>query len=322
MTLSSDPPSVTKPIFCSPISQKRSPLYLPGIERPIRPQVSLANLTSFRVGGPAEWYVTPKSREEVQASLEWAQNHELPVTPLGAGSNLLISSQGISGLVIGTRYLRYSHFDSEMGQVTAGAGEPIARIAWRAAKRGWQGLEWAVGIPGTIGGAVVMNAGAHHSCVADYLVSALVLLPDGTIEEMTPEDLAYEYRTSKLQRDNRFVIQATFQLKPGSTKEAVMAATNRNLQQRTSTQPYDKPSCGSVFRNPPSHAAGWLIEQIGLKGYQIGDAQVAHRHANFIINCGKAKPEDIFRLICYVQEQVNHHWSVLLKPEVKMLGQF
>ncbi len=134
-------------------------------------------------------------------ALALSGNHSqgLPITLLGAGSNLLISDRGLPGLIIGTRRLRQAHFDLETGQVTVGAGEPIPRLAWRAAERGWQGLEWAVGIPGTVGGAVVMNAGAHGGCTADHLMSAQVLLPNGTTQILRPSDLRYRYRTSVLQ---------------------------------------------------------------------------------------------------------------------------
>ena len=295
---------------------------LPGTDCLIKSDISLANFTSLRVGGTAQWYVAPKNNEEIEATFAWYQHQDLALTFLGAGSNLLVSDRGLPGLVVSTRHLRHYHFDETTGIVVAGAGESIATLAWRAAKRGWQGLEWAVGIPGAVGGSVVMNAGAHGKSVSDLLVSALVVSPDGTIEQVKPEDLNYSYRTSSLQGDRRMVIQATFQLQPGYSRNEMMAISNRNLQQRKSSQPYHLPSCGSVFRNPQPRAAGWLIEQIGLKGYQIGGAQVAHRHANFILNCGKATANDIFHLIRYVQEQVEYHWSVCLEPEVKLLGEF
>jgi UDP-N-acetylmuramate dehydrogenase len=167
-----------------------------------------------------------------------------------------------------------------------------------------------------------MNAGAHQQCIADILLWAKVLNPDGQIEILTPQDFQYQYRTSNLQGQNRLVLEAGFQLLPDSTKEAVMLQTQQNWQQRKDSQPYHLPSCGSVFRNPYPHAAGRLIEQLGLKGYQIGDAQVAHRHANFILNCGNAKAMDIFRLIRYVQEQVDRHWAIALEPEVRIMGDF
>jgi UDP-N-acetylmuramate dehydrogenase len=295
---------------------------LSGTECVILPEVCLANLTSLRVGGNAQWYVAPKNWEELQASLEWWQHQDMPLTMLGAGSNLLVSDRGIPGLTIATRHLRYYEFNSETGQLTAGAGEPIARLAWQAAKRGWRGLEWAVGIPGTVGGAVVMNAGAHQECVGDVLVNAIVVSPNGEVKQLGAADLNYRYRNSMLQGNPRLVSQATFQLQPGFSRDEVMETTNQYLKQRKSTQPYDRPSCGSVFRNPKPHAAGWLIEQTGLKGYQIGDAQVAYRHANFILNCGHATADNVFRLIRHIQEQVEYHWCVSLEPEVKFIGEF
>lgn len=301
---------------------KVEPIKSPEIESLIKPQVSLASLTSFRVGGPAEWFVAPKQLSELQASFEWAKSQDIPMTMLGAGSNLLVSDRGLPGLVICTRHLRHTHFDLETGRVTAAAGEPLVRLAWRAAELGWEGLEWAVGIPGTVGGAVVMNAGAHHSCAADILVNAHILSPSGSLEIVTPENLGYSYRTSVLQGDKRLVTQATFQLTPGADPAKVIAATAQHLKLRHSTQPYNKPSCGSVFRNPNPFTAGWLIEQTGLKGYRIGGATVAERHANFILNCGGATANDVFHLIRYVQEKVEQHWSLWLEPEVKIMGEF
>jgi UDP-N-acetylmuramate dehydrogenase len=234
----------------------------------------------------------------------------------------LIGDRGLPGLTLNTRRLRASVFDPGTATITASAGEPLPKLAWRAAKRGWQGLEWAVGIPGTLGGAVVMNAGAHASCLADRLVRALVLAPDGRLETLTPEELNYSYRTSRLQGDNRVVVEATLQLEPGATVEETMALTTRNLHHRRSTQPYDRPSCGSVFRNPKSRFAGALIEESGLKGYRIGGALVSPLHANFIVNTGGAKASDILRLIRHVQERVLDRFSLWLEPEVKIVGDF
>lgn len=304
------------------LSKTPAPIALPGTDCVIQPQFSLSALTSYRVGGEAQWYVAPKNREQLLASFEWRQQQDLPLMVLGAGSNLLISDRGIPGLVVSTCHLRHNHFEEETGRFTAAAGEPIARLAWKAAKRGWRGLEWAVGIPGTVGGAVVMNAGAHQQATADCLVSALVLSPEGHLKTYTPEELKFGYRTSSLQGKPLLVLEATFQLRPGFDREQVMADTTYNLNQRKDSQPYDKPSCGSVFRNPYPQAAGRLIEQLGLKGYRIGGAEVSHRHANFILNAKNAKAEDIFNLIRYVQAQVEAHCSLLLEPEVRILGEF
>ncbi len=323
MTLSDNPPTGLNTSTLKEEQTIQKPqIRLLGADCLIQPQVSLGNLTSFRVGGPAEWYVAPRRLEELQASFEWAQSQELPITLLGAGSNLLVSDRGLPGLVISTRHLRHTHFNPDTGQVTVGAGDPIASLAWQAARHGWQGLEWAVGIPGTVGGSVVMNAGAHHTCIADILVNIQVLCPNGTVEILTPQQVGYSYRSSVLQGDKRLVTQATFQLQPGAERAQVMATTSKNLELRRTTQPYHLPSCGSVFRNPNTYTAGWLIEQTGLKGYQIGGAQVAQRHANFILNCGGAKANDIFHLIRYVQQQVEQHWALYLEPEVRILGEF
>ena len=288
----------------------------------LRSQVSLAPFTTFRVGGAAEQFLLPRSLEQLQAGVSWAIARSLPLTFLGAGSNLLISDQGLPGLVICTRYWRHTQFDEATGQVTAAAGEPLPTLAWKAAKRGWRGLEWAVGIPGTVGGAVVMNAGAHGACTADIFRQAQVLDPVQGLIQLEPEDMGFQYRTSILQVQPQLLVQATFQLEPGHDPQVVTADTLADLEQRRATQPYDLPSCGSVFRNPKPHSAGWLVEQTGLKGYSIGQAQVAERHANFILNRGGASASDIFRLIHYVQDQVEARWALRLKPEVKMLGEF
>jgi UDP-N-acetylmuramate dehydrogenase len=297
-------------------------IYLPGTDCTIKPCVSLATNTSYRVGGPAELYTAPRNLEALKASIKYAADNNLPVTLLGAGSNLLVSDRGLRGLVIATRHLRHSHFDLETGLLTVAAGESIPGLAWQAADLGWEGFEWAVGIPGTVGGAVVMNAGAHKAATADMLVSAEVLLPDGRIETLTPDQLGYAYRTSLLQGSNRIVTQATFRLQPGADPAKVVASTKEHKQHRLNTQPYNFPSCGSVFRNPTPYTSGWLIEQSGLKGYQIGGAQVSELHANFIVNRGGAKANDILSLIRHVQQQVQERWSILLEPEVKMIGEF
>jgi UDP-N-acetylmuramate dehydrogenase len=345
MTLSHEPPTAPTASFRAipktpvinigssrfmPLGRQPQPIRIPGTDCLIKPQAAISSLTSFRVGGPAELYLAPRTTEDLQAGLNWAKEKGLPITLVGAGSNLLVSDRGLPGLVVCTRHLKHAQFDEATGQLTAAAGDQIARLAWQAAERGWTGLEWAVGIPGTVGGAVVMNAGAHHACTADMLVNTHVLAIDGSVELLTPQTLDFGYRTSALQglahtatpEQIRLVTQATFQLHPGSDPKQVMAETTDHMNQRRNSQPYHLPSCGSVFRNPKAYKAGWLIEQSGLKGHQIGGAQIAQRHANFILNCGGAKASDIFQLIRLVQEEVEKNWSLLLEPEVKMLGEF
>lgn len=295
---------------------------LPRTQCPLQYQVSLADFTTLKVGGCAEWFVEPRTVAELQAAYTWAQERQLSITILGAGSNLLVSDQGVSGVVISTKHLRYLKSDPTTGQLTVGSGYPLPKLAHHAAKLGWRGLEWIVGIPGTVGGAVVMNAGAHGGCTAERLVSAVILEPDGTLAVVSAGELGYAYRTSSLQDTPRLVLQATWQLEPGHDPAQVKADTHKHLSDRLRTQPYDFPNCGSVFRNPQQQTAGWLIEQTGLKGYQMGRAQVSEKHANFILNCGGATAMDVYRLIRHVQTAVADRWSVWLHPEVKLIGSF
>ena len=167
-----------------------------------------------------------------------------------------------------------------------------------------------------------MNAGAHGGCVADTLVEAHRLNADGSIKIITNKQLQYAYRSSILQDNPQLVVRAVFQLTPGQDAQAILTQTHQHRDHRLATQPYDWPSCGSVFRNPLPKTAGWLIEQCGLKGYMLGGAQVAQKHANFILNLGQASASDIFNLIHHVQNTVNDQWGYQLHPEVKMLGEF
>ncbi|NUN64515.1 UDP-N-acetylmuramate dehydrogenase [Pseudanabaena biceps] len=289
----------------------------------IRQNVSLAGLTSIRVGGEAEYFIFPRTLLELSESLAWANVHQLPVTIIGAGSNLLISDRGLTGLVICTRHLRGITFDTQAGQVSAAAGEPVARLAMQIGSHGWTGFEWAVGIPGTVGGLVVMNAGAQGGCAADCFVSAkTVNLSTGEICLVYSQDLDFSYRTSALQNSEQLVTEATFKLQTGSDPKVIIANTETKLKARHTTQPYHLPNCGSVFRNPSSDFAARLIQDAGLKGYQIGNAQVSELHANFIVNTGNAKASDIFALIQHIQSVISDRYGVVLETEVKMIGYF
>jgi UDP-N-acetylmuramate dehydrogenase len=290
----------------------------------ILPQVALAKFTTWKVGGPAEWAIEPTNLAETQAAIMWAKANNLPITFLGAGSNLLIGDTGLPGLVIITRHLRWieTKFDAELCQIEVGAGKMIGSLAWQAARKGWTKLEWAAGIPGTVGGAVVMNAGAHGSSMQDVLVSTQVLNTQGEVLTLQPADLDYSYRHSNLQGSDLLVISAILQLTAAANVATVVGKTQKDLERRHTTQPYDQPSCGSVFRNPLPQFSAKLIQDSGLKGYRIGGAEVSELHANFIINCGDATATDIFQLIDYVKQQVKDKWGVDLETEVKMMGEF
>lgn len=280
----------------------------------------LAHLTSWKIGGLAQWYAAPKSVAQLEKCLAWSQAQGIAVTVIGAGSNLLISDQGIGGLVICTRQMRGIEFDDHNARLTAAAGEPIARLALQVAAKGWSGIEWAVGIPGTVGGLVAMNGGAQGGCASDRLLHVKTLSLGGIAEILYPQDLGFAYRTSILQAGDRLITSATLQLIPNFEPQAITQTTNHLLKLRHKAQPYNLPSCGSVFRNPYPHAAAKLIQDAGLKGYKIGDAQVSELHANFIVNCGGARSGDVIELIHYIRDRIYAEWAVVLEPEVKMLG--
>ncbi|MFN7228319.1 MAG: UDP-N-acetylmuramate dehydrogenase [Synechococcaceae cyanobacterium] len=294
------------------------PAHLPGL----RADVDLLEFTTWKVGGPAEWFAEPADRSELVALAAWAAAADRPYRCIGAGSNLLIADGGLEGLTLCNRRLQGSVLDGSSGVVEAEAGEPIPTLARKAARAGLAGLEWAVGIPGTVGGAVVMNAGAQGGCLAEWIESALVIdpaRPDRPFR-LTAAELDFDYRHSRLQEEPLMVLSARFRLTAGQEPTVVSQRTSANLHSRTSTQPYQQPSCGSVFRNPEPLKAGRLIEELGLKGLSIGGAQVSPMHANFIVNTGTASAGDIDALIRLVQERVLAGHGVSLHPEVKRLG--
>ena len=286
-----------------------------------RQDVSLADFTTWRVGGPARWLLEPESIDETVAALQWAKNKAMPCRVIGAGSNLLIHDDGLPGLTLSLRRLQGAELDSSDGVIEALAGEPIPTLARRAARAGLKGLAWAVGIPGTVGGAAVMNAGAQGGCTAEWLEAVRVVpLQGGDSFELSRDQLEFDYRHSRLQQDELVVLSARFRLDAGHDPVELRRETNGNLSHRTNTQPYTLPSCGSVFRNPEPLKAGRLIEDLGLKGTRVGGAEVSTVHANFIVNTGDATAMDIDRLIGLVQDRVEQRHAVRLHPEVKRLG--
>ena len=286
-----------------------------------RQNIPLAEFTTWRVGGPATWIIEPESVDEVLAALQWAKANDQPCQVIGAGSNLLIHDNGLPGLTLSLRRLQGAELDSNSGVIEALAGEPIPTLARRAARAGLKGLAWAVGIPGTVGGAAVMNAGAQGGCTADWLEAVRVVpLQGGESFELKRDQLEFDYRHSRLQQENLLVLSARFRLEPGHNPQELRRETNSNLSHRTSTQPYTLPSCGSVFRNPEPLKAGRLIQELGLKGERVGGAEVSSVHANFIVNTGNATAVDINQLIELVQDRVEQRHAVRLHPEVKRLG--
>jgi UDP-N-acetylmuramate dehydrogenase len=290
----------------------------------LRRSVGLADYTTWRVGGSAQWFAEPESALQLQALLAWAQAEGLPSLVIGAGSNLLVSDAGLEGLTLCNRRLQGAALDASTGLIEAQAGEPIPSLARRAARAGLSGLEWSVGIPGTVGGAAVMNAGAQGGCTAEVLDSVTVIEPHRPNQpfELRAGELDFAYRHSRLQQEPLVVLSARFRLNAGHDPAELSQRTSANLHSRTSTQPYQQPSCGSVFRNPEPDKAGQLIEALGLKGLSIGGAQVSPIHANFIVNTGAATAAEIDQLIGAVQQRIRAAHGITLHTEVKRLGPF
>lgn len=277
----------------------------------------LAQYTTWRIGGPAEYLYIPKCWHDVVKALAWVKEKNIPVTFLGAGSNVLIADEGISGLVIYTRELKEIQLKGTC--LTAEAGVPLMRLSRLALENNLTGLEFAAGIPGTLGGAVIMNAGAHGSSLDKIIEQVKVLTPSGEIKIYTNKDMHFAYRSSVLKGKNEIVLSAVLGLKPGE-KETSKDIMKQNTELRRNSQPLKYPNAGSIYRNPPGESAGRLIEGVGAKGWTVGDAQVSDIHANFIVNRGQAKAKDVLALMEEVEEAVFKKYSIKLKREVVLLG--
>jgi len=293
-------------------------LRLAGIDK-VWTDEPLANHTTWRIGGPADLLIQPKDKESLQAAWQIIHRHEIPWSVIGRGSNLLVRDRGIRGAVLKVAE-GLSHCEFRGEEVCVGAGYSMIRLAMETGKMGLTGMEFAGGIPGTVGGAVYMNAGAHGSDLSRILNDAEILFEDGERKVLTNEEMGFSYRTSLLQKRKGIVLEARFQLRKGDRGEitAVLAA---NKERRRLTQPLQMPCAGSVFRNPPGDHAGLLIEAAGLKGYQIGGAQVSEKHSNFIVNCGGATATDVLTLIDYVRSTIQSKYGIDLHPEVLVVGE-
>lgn len=276
--------------------------------------------TTFRIGGPAAFYVTPEESQEVAGVIRFCRDNELPYYILGNGSNLLVSDSGFDGVVIAIDKL-WSYTRWEGHRVTAGAGTPLALIARQALEHGQAGMEFAAGIPGTLGGAVVMNAGAYGSEMKDIILSATVLTIAGEVKELSAGELALGYRTSCIPANQYVVLEAELELRDGDPEQIRSRMDDLSMQRRTK-QPLEYPSAGSTFKRPQGYFAGKLIQDAGLKGYQAGGAQVSEKHSGFVINKGNATAGDVIELCDHVKAEVKKQFGVDLELEVKLLGKF
>ena len=286
---------------------------------------SLARHTTARVGGPAELFLTVNSAEQLQTAVEMAYNAGVGYFVLGGGSNILVADAGISGLVILNRARKVSFRHSGAGVVcTAESGANFSALARQCISRGLGGLEWAIGIPGTVGGAVVGNAGAHGDDMNGVLLAATVWEPGFGVRVYNREEMAYAYRDSVLKRDlgaargRRVVLSAELRLRPEAMDVLSARAEGFNAH-RKERQPGGA-STGSMFKNPENYYAGYLIDTAGLKGFRVGDAAISEKHANFFINDGQATAEDVRALIAEAWNSVRDQFGIEMELEVELVG--
>ncbi len=306
----------------------------------LRVDESLQRFSTMRVGGPARILAEPGSEEETIALIRAAESVGIPYITIGNGSNIVVSDRGVDALVI-----RFAERFSDVSEVTpedlpgippdqdgnpipdlsgllffrAEAGALLSSVAVRAAKAAGAGMEFAGGIPGSIGGAVRMNAGAYCSEMADILIFARVIDPDGEVRDYRVDQMELGYRESRFSKKGGIVLSVWIALKRGDPREILMRMSELNAK-RAASQPLNLPSCGSAFKRPPGHFAGALIEQAGLKGFSIGGAQVSVKHAGFIVNKGGATAQDIYDLSKYIIRTVREQSKVTLDPEICFLG--
>ena len=279
---------------------------------------SLHNYTFTKTGGKADYFVTPKSYQEVQAIYTFAESHHIPLTIVGNGSNMIIKDGGIRGIVMTLIHLASMNTNGE--QLTVQSGAAIIQASRYALENHLTGLEFACGIPGSVGGALYMNAGAYGGEISDVLKDALVITHTGELKTLQKDELELSYRSSRFSKEKLLVLEATFLLQKGEYEE-IKSKMDELTFQRESKQPLEFPSCGSVFKRPPGHFAGKLIQDSGLQGKQIGGAQVSTKHAGFIVNVGSATATDYLELIQYVQNTVKRKFDVELETEVKIIGE-
>lgn len=280
----------------------------------------MKNHTTFRVGGTADYYTIPRTKEEIKETVRICREWAVPFYIIGNGSNLLVSDKGYRGVMIqickGMNEIRI-----EGHTLTVQAGALLSAIAGQALEAALAGFEFAAGIPGTLGGACVMNAGAYGGEMKDVLRYVTVLTEDGEFLTLGKDELELGYRTSIIAREGYIALEAVIELEEGC-KDEIRARMDELKERRVSKQPLEYPSAGSTFKRPEGYFAGKLIEEAGLRGYSVGGAQVSEKHCGFVINKGGATASDIMALITEVADRVESRFGVRLEPEVKRLGEF
>lgn len=289
----------------------------------LRTNESMAWHTSFRIGGPADYYARVSNVHDLAQAVSFATGQGLPIFILGNGSNILVSDRGIRGLVI-ENHLQSVCITCE-GRLRASSGVPLASLARLAARHGLSGLEWAAGIPGTLGGAIVANAGAFGHSIGDVVSWVGVLGQEDTELILCGNELALGYRSSRFKKNGvkkelELILEAELTLRP-APRQVVEASLKGYVQKRRQTQPLG-PNAGSIFKNPPGDHAGRLIEAVGLKGCRLGDAQISPKHANFVVNLGEARAYDVAKLIELARTRVRDSFGIWLDLEIELVGEW
>lgn len=280
----------------------------------------LAKHTTFKIGGPAEYFVTPENEDQLKLVIKVCKESNIPYYIIGKGSNLLVGDKGYKGVIIQI-YKNFDWIKIDTNIVTAGAGVMLSRLATQAAEQNLAGLQGECGIPGTLGGAVTMNAGAYGYEIKDYIISATVLNQEGEIFTLNKEELQLAYRTSIIQKNSYIVIEAVFEL-PYGNKEDILAEIVEFNRKRIEKQPLEYPSAGSTFKRPVGYFAGKLIMDSGLAGYRVGDIMISMKHCGFVVNVGNGTASEVRQLIEDVQHIVYEKHQVMLEPEVRIIGEF
>lgn len=284
----------------------------------IEENVLLSIYTSYKTGGLAKYFAECTSNEDIKKALQFAEEKNITYEIIGGGSNLLISDNGYNGLVICTANLNRYIINKGNNILKSGAGISLADLVLYACNKGLAGMEAMAGIPGSVGGAVRMNAGAFNQEIKDTNLNVTLMDTKGNIKTIKNEEIGFSYRKSRAV-ENHIVLSAEF-LYNSDNMEKLLAKRKEILEKRKEKQPLHKPSCGSVFKRPEGNYAGTLIEKCGLKGYKIGGAVVSEKHGNFILNEDNATSSDIYNLIHYVIDEVKKQSGITLEPEVRMIG--
>ena len=285
----------------------------------VREEEYLRHHTTFKISGPADLFVEPTTMAELSFALRTIHEFDVPVTIIGCGSNILVKDGGIRGAVVSVRHMTQI-MDCNDNVLCIGSGYMLKDASEFAWENGLTGLEFAIGIPGTLGGAVFMNAGAYDGEMSHVVTAVRAVDFQGNIKEYDASHLDFGYRHSVFHDNHEVIGEVIMTLKPGD-KNVIKARMDELTEKRESKQPLEFASAGSTFKRPPGYFAGTLIEQTGLKGLSVGDAQVSHKHAGFVINTGSASAKDVLDLIAEVQRRVYDQHGVHLEPEVRMIGE-